>query len=654
VSTKHVIAHFMHASEREAALQLLSAATATDCYVLGQIDESQLEDLRAKGLIVELAFEAPANDFPGPVPEQSVDSSDQGTDLESGPTVPAPARVVAFDLLLFRSEEAPVVLAWLGNRGIAVAGASRRKIRVILAEDSTKISEIAGLASVQTLETSAAAPPERIGTPILDELTYQQKYRDSPKLHNNRARVLLGIDNWHPGVGVIQSGIGQIVGIADTGIDDQHPDFNGRIVGRVPLGRPRDTSDPHGHGTHVAGSALGDGSGSGGQISGVAPGATLFFQSLLDAKGTLGGLPFELSTLFDEAYQNGVRIHNNSWGSATSSRYTISSGEVDEYVASHRDMLIVIAAGNEGATINRNPWRDSNLSIASPATCKNALTVGASRSDRTTTGTLGDPQALAPFSSRGPSDDFRIKPDVVAPGTDIVSCKSSTAPFHNFWGAFPGNELYAFMGGTSMAAPLVTGCAALVREYFAANRHHDPSAALLKATLINGTKSLPSVSAKLNTRGVPDFNQGFGSINLKDTVPGPDHPDLTIEFIDDWKSANTSFAKQGQRFRFRFSVAGPARMLRLCLAYTDFPGRGLQNSLNLFVQLPSEEKLVGNESLLDSSMVTDRNNNVEIVRLDNPAPGDYLIQVAATFLLKAPQDFALVVAGENITPLVRV
>ena len=146
------------------------------------------------------------------------------------------------------------------------------------------------------------------------------------------------------------------------------------------------------------------------------------------------------------------------------------------------------------------------LSIGSPASSKNALTVGAARSSRTSGGVStartarsgsdrfpaepiasdlvsGDAECIAAFSSRGPCDDRRIKPDLVAPGTDIVSTRSAAAATSDFWGLVPGNDHYAFMGGTSMAAPLVAGCAALVRQYYATERGIEPSAALVKATI---------------------------------------------------------------------------------------------------------------------------------------------------------------------------
>jgi serine protease AprX len=360
-------------------------------------------------------------------------AADTGPDVLQ-PSAAAPTAGVSmltFDIRLHRSEDAPAVLSWLGQKQVAIAGASGRKIRVYLLEDSPLLDEIRDLPEVAATEQYLL-----------------------PKLHNSNARRLLGLDPPGAGAGIGLEGAGQIVGIADTGLDDAHPDLANRIVGLVALGRPNDPSDPNGHGTHVAGSIAGDGSASGGRIRGTAPRAQIFFQSIMDAKGDLGGLPIDLNQLFEEAYQNGARVHNNSWGSCTTSMYVLSSSEVDEFVAGHRDMLIVISAGNEGdASHNRNatPGFVDWLSIDSPASCKNALTVGASCNECTNGGyssftwglawpnrfpappvasasISGHPDTLAAFSSRGPCDDRRIKPDVVAPGTDVASAKSSRAP----------------------------------------------------------------------------------------------------------------------------------------------------------------------------------------------------------------------------------
>src|SRR5262249_27417718 len=151
---------------------------------------------------------------------------------------------------------------------------------------------------------------------------------------------------------IAETGSGQIVAIADTGIDDSHPDFKGRIIGITAWGRTNDHSDPIGHGTHVVGSVLGDGSASGGKIRGTAPKAKLFFQSLLDDKGGLGGIPLNLYDLFNEAYTAGARISSNSYGASTRSVYYITSMEIDDFVVDHRDMLIVRSAGNDGVAMN--------------------------------------------------------------------------------------------------------------------------------------------------------------------------------------------------------------------------------------------------------------------------------------------------------------
>ena len=590
---------------------------------------------------------------------------------DTGPVFAMPGREVSFeaapglakgirtyDLRLHLAEDLPVVLDKLRDLGVNVAGSSGRKVRIYLLEADQRADEIIAMPEIAAMEEYLP-----------------------PKLHNDVARRLMGLEgSTNHGVdpNFKLSGEGQIAGVADTGLDEFHPDFRGRIVGLVALGRPGDASDPHGHGTHVAGSVLGSGAASRDKFRGLAPKAKLFFQSLLDANGGLGGLPLNLADLFEEAYQAGARVHNNSWGADTRSMYNFNSIEVDEFVANRRDMLIVISAGNEGDAsqpLNSQKGFVDWLSIGSPATCKNALTVGASRSSRTRGGIAnltygqvwpnnfpdppiadekisGNPEALAAFSSRGPCDDRRIKPDLVAPGTDILSTKSSRAPLRNFWGSYPANGKYAYMGGTSMSAPLVSGCAVLVREYYIKERNHHPSAALLKATLINGTRPLSALDALADFAFTPNFHQGFGAIYLPTTLPNAAYPTMKLEFIDNWQDPANQFDRTGQRVRCRFSISG-GEWLRITMAYTDLPARATQNNLNLFLQhSQSGQKWIGNAQLPMSLRIPDPDNNVEVIRLENPPAGDYLIQISATNLLKGPQDFALVVTGDLSTGLV--
>lgn len=566
-----------------------------------------------------------------------------------------PEEPVLYDILLHQAADAPVVKQWLKDNDVHIVADKDRKIRIQVAPEDPQLGRIGELREVGLLEEYVP-----------------------PRLSNDRARDLLRIERANPGPLVPQTGAGQIVAVADTGLDDAHPDFQGRIHGIVALGRPGNHSDPHGHGTHVAGSVLGDGARSNGQFKGTAPAAKLYFQSLLDARGGLGGLPLSLDDLFEQAYQAGARIHNNSWGAATASRYTINSSEVDAFVHRRKDMLVLIAAGNEGTAAVRISSAKGYvdwLSIGSPASCKNALTVGASRSDRTQGGLSqltykqawpqsfpdppianelcsGDPQGLAAFSSRGPTDDRRIKPDLVAPGTDILSARSSSAPDHHYHGGYaPDAKYYAYMGGTSMATPLVAGCAAVTRQWVVEAGHTEPSAALLKALLINGTVQLTGGDSSAHPGGMPGFHQGFGRVDMLNTIPNPTRPAFAVHFVDNWKVPGDWFNRIGDRARFVVKVNGPCPELRICLAYTDHPARGLQNNLDLLVELPDGTKRVGNQQLPMSLGIPDPDNNVEVVRIANPTPGDYLLQVVASNLLHTGQDYAVAISGENISAI---
>lgn len=279
-----------------------------------------------------------------------------------------------------------------------------------------------------------------------------------PKLLNDRA-VTSGemnvTDVWNThGL----TGTGQIVAVADTGLDigvndaTLHPDFQGAVAAAYGLGfnRGGDWSDQHGHGTHVSGSVLGRGTVSGGTYRGVAYDAQLVFQSILDADGGLLGGVASLGDLFLPPYNDGARIHSNSWGSAVDGAYTVESQSADQFMWDQKDMLVVFAAGNEGADGDSDGVVDTD-SMSAPGTAKNVLTVGANENDRnvapftsdlwsgwgfpadpiTSDPTADNPSGMAAFSSRGPCDDGRIKPDVVAPGTYVASTRIHIHAFND-------------------------------------------------------------------------------------------------------------------------------------------------------------------------------------------------------------------------------
>ena len=198
-------------------------------------------------------------------------------------------------------------------------------------------------------------------------------------------------------------GSGIIVTVADTGLDNgvnnsnMHPDFRDHITGILsfppsastcaslslsPCGD--DAEDHHGHGTHVAGSVLGDGTHSNGDIIGAAPEAHLLVHSIAtthNGEEKLLGIPNDLDDMFKLAWANNSRVHTNSWGSAVSGQYTTSSMQADASARTHDELVILFAAANEGVDSDKNGEIDLD-SMGSPATAKNVLTVGASENDR--------------------------------------------------------------------------------------------------------------------------------------------------------------------------------------------------------------------------------------------------------------------------------
>jgi serine protease AprX len=478
------------------------------------------------------------------------------------------------------------------------------------------------------------------------------------KLHNGVARQILRVPSGNPAPG--GEGAGEIVAVADTGFDkgsttDVHPAFKGRVKKLYALGRPGRKDDPDGHGTHVAGSVLGDGlSKTEGAVRGTAPKAKLVLQSVLDADDGLGGLPDDLGDLFRPPYmKDKARIHTNSWGSTGNfGVYDQQAEDLDRFVHEHRDMLICFAAGNEGVDHNANGQIDPD-SVTPPGTAKNCLTVGASENNRPTRKlTYGaawpsdfpadpiasdrmanNPDGIVAFSSRGPTHDGRIKPDVVAPGTFILSTRSRAT--HSKGWALSSDPLYMFEGGTSMATPLVAGCVATVRAFL--RKEHKvkkPSAALIKALVINGARDIAGQYVPSEAGAIPNANEGFGRVDLQ-AVVGPYGTGETLVFFDEGKALDT-----GQSTQHVVTVPAGARLLKATLVWTDPPGEGLQSDLDLIVAAGSQER---HGNMPAGSSAFDRTNNVEQITWQNIPVGAVKVTLTAHRVTLGPQNFALVV-----------
>ena len=289
------------------------------------------------------------------------------------------------------------------------------------------------------------------------------------KLHNDTGRGVMNVAPVWAAPNNLR-GNGQIIGVSDTGLDSgvnnatMHDDVEGRIVainswvvqpygGVLNVGADDTASDlDSGHGTHVAGSVLGSGTLSGNTFAGTAPQARLVFQAVEQWTNVgsatqndylLTGIPLDLNNLFQQSYDAGARIQTNSWGGGTPGAYDGQSQDVDEFVWDNPDMLILYSAGNDGAEGADADNIVDQGSVTSPGTCKNCVTVGASENNRAAipqtwaarfgalidTDRIADATSgMAAFSSRGPAQNNRIKPDVVAPGTMVASLRTQAAP----------------------------------------------------------------------------------------------------------------------------------------------------------------------------------------------------------------------------------
>jgi PKD repeat protein len=463
-----------------------------------------------------------------------------------------------------------------------------------------------------------------------------------------------------------------------------------------------------GHGTHVTLSVIGDG-GPYGEGRGTAPEASLIFQALenyiewgiwglllgYEDGYYLAGIPADIRELFQQTYSAGARIQSNSWGSDAASAYTLDSSNVDEFVWSHGDMTIAFSAGNAGIDTNSDGLIDS-YSMGSPGTAKNVITVGASENDReanypcdpelgyTNCASQGgqndiftygeawpsdypaeplwsDPAAgnaeqMAAFSSRGPTNDKRIKPDVVAPGTWVLSGYSdmfqqgydpSPNPQNGLWQydgwGFPLDSYYKFMGGTSMACPLLAGAAAVVRDFYQKADSHSASAALVKATLINSAVDLLDENndgINDNDFPIPNVHEGWGRVDLMNAV------DDSHQYIDEINGLNTNATAT-----YTFIVGAGSDPLKVTLVWSDYPStetasKNLVNDLDLLVTSPSGVFYKGNifaGGWSQSGGTADRINNVENVYIPAAEEGTWIVEVYGYNVPYGPQPFALVV-----------
>ncbi|MFF9581880.1 S8 family serine peptidase [Streptomyces achromogenes] len=270
------------------------------------------------------------------------------------------------------------------------------------------------------------------------------------------------------------TGKGVTVAVLDTGADLGHPDLAGRVSAGRSFVEGEEVADRNGHGTHVTSTVGGSGAASGGTEKGVAPGATLAVGKVLSDQGS-GSESQIIAGMEWAARDVRARIVSMSLGSPEPSDGTDPMAQAVNTLSQETGALFVVAAGNTGAP----------SAIGSPGAADAALTVGA----------VDSADRPAYFTSAGPRlGDNALKPDLAAPGVDILAARSRLAP---------GTGDYTSMSGTSMATPQVAGVAALLAE-----RHPDWSGAELKDALLSTSRQLDTSAYVL----------GAGRVSVPDAV----------------------------------------------------------------------------------------------------------------------------------------
>ena len=402
---------------------------------------------------------------------------------------------------------------------------------------------------------------------------------------------------------------------------------------------------------------------------GIEPRARIGGTTLFQCDGDFDAGGKSLTEIAEQAYlangpgYDGARVANHSWGSSgAAGAYDATAQEFDSIVRDaapslqgQQQLVEVVAAGNDGPGAR---------TVNTPGTAKNVITVGASENERpfgtdacgTPNGEANNAQDIATFSSRGPTTDGRIKPDLVAPGTHVSGlgwrttgspfdgtgiCGTGTDPPASFFSGTP----YSASSGTSHATPAVSGLAAAARWSYQRATGDWPSAAMVKAMLVGGASAIGG-----NGSGAaPGSDQGFGLARLAGASTAG-------RWFDD---EPVIFSQSGESFTRTFDVVNPAQQVRVTLTWTDAPGplvgASYVNNLDLEVS-GSGISYRGNNISGGVSVAggpADARNNVESIIVPAGQLDSLAVRVRAANIAgdgvpgggTTDQDFALVVSN---------
>ncbi len=369
------------------------------------------------------------------------------------------------------------------------------------------------------------------------------------------------------------------------------------------------------HGTHTAGTAVGDG-GTDSNTRGVAYLARLAHNTIPSFSETQ---MFSRLTLH---YSQGATVHTNSWGNDGTVAYDGLCRAIDNFSWLYDDNLVAFAVTNLS-------------SLKNPENAKNCLAVGASQDTPS--------QNNHCSGGVGPTADGRRKPEIYAPGCGTNSSSGST-------GCSTSS-----LTGTSMACPAVVGTGLLVRQYFTDGYYPSglatpadgfvPSGALIKAVLINSSVDMTGIS------GYPSNLEGWGRVLADNALYFPGDARRLIVF--DVRNSTDAALTTGENATYTVEVTESTQQLRVTLAWHDYPGavnsgNPVVNNLDLVVQSPSGTVYKGNVFSGGVSVpggTSDPKNNLEQVHLNNPELGEWTLTISATAVNNGQQGYALVATG---------
>jgi hypothetical protein len=442
---------------------------------------------------------------------------------------------------------------------------------------------------------------------------------------------------WDQGI----HGEGQIIGVIDSNVVDVNhcwfidsTDNTIRPAHRKVVGIRNSTSSGNGaHATFVCGIAVGDDTNNpGGHANrGNAWAARITYGNNADLDSN------SLLSYLSAAATDGAAVHTNSWhddtaGSGNPATYNQNAADVDTFTWFNEDHLVFGSAGNVGE--EQGP----------PGTAKNAICVGA---------TMRDPNEMNfGDGNPGPTADGRRKPDLFAPGCNITSATVNTNCATGNWGG---------VCATSWATPASAAAAALVRQYYTEGwyptgtrqPHHSftPSGALLKATLLNSTIDMTGIP------GYPGNQEGWGLVRLNNVLYFPGNArNLRV-----WDTRNVDGLNTSETRDHHVDVATNTQALKITLVWTEPPGTAgaanpVVNDLNLVAVSPDgTQTFLGNRFVGGFSATggtAEGMNNVEMILINNPVPGDWTIRVTGTAVNvgNPGQGYALVVSADLPEP----